>query len=149
MVTIRLADKDDVPVLVAMGRRFLASSAYASAVLPTDDEVEDSLLSLVAHGVVFVADKDGVPVGMLAGAMSRIWFCPRPVAAELAWWVDEEYRGGTAGIRLVQQFQDWARLEGAKFVVMSDQVGGDPHVGPMLLRMGFADVERSWMQEVV
>jgi GNAT superfamily N-acetyltransferase len=102
------------------------------------------------HGVLLVADQDGVVVGMLFGVVSGFWFAPRSLwATELAWWVEPAARGGTAGIRLVTAFQDWARDKGAKVVAMSSlHLDHDNRVSSVLQRMGFEQSEHTYIKRI-
>jgi GNAT superfamily N-acetyltransferase len=102
------------------------------------------------HGVLLVAEQDGEIAGMLFGIVSGLWFAPRTLwASELAWWVEPAARGGTAGIRLVTAFQDWAREQGAKVVAMSSlHLDHDNRVSNVLQRMGFSPSEHTYIKRI-
>lgn len=104
---IRHANKFDFPAIAAMLRRFKLNC-------PTDISInfdnETHVATVYAHimagrGLALVSEKDGKLTGMLIGMIdSLIWDPDTRVLREIAYWVDEEYRGSTAGYRLLAQF---------------------------------------------
>jgi N-acetylglutamate synthase-like GNAT family acetyltransferase len=104
---IRHANKFDFPQIGEMLRRFKLKC-------PTDISInfdnETHVATVYAHimagrGLALVAEKDGKLAGMLIGIVdSLIWDPDTRVLREIAYWVDEEYRGSTAGYRLLAQY---------------------------------------------
>jgi len=104
---IRHANKFDFPAIAAMLRRFKLNC-------PTDISInfdnETHVATVYAHimagrGLALVAERDGKLTGMLIGMIdSLIWDPDTRVLREIAYWVDEEYRGSTAGYRLLAQY---------------------------------------------
>jgi len=41
------------------------------------------------------------------------------VAQDLGWYVDPEHRGGTAAVRMVRDFEAWAKSKGARCVLLA------------------------------
>lgn len=143
---IRVATTVDTEQLVALGRRFLASSGYGVKV--PDDEAREGIEMLIHSGRVFVAEKDKKIVGALGARMTNLWFSQSlTVASELMWWVDEEHRGTLAAVRLVGAFEAWAKAEGAHFIAMSD-ITGLGNVDKLLKRLGYKCVERAHVKGV-
>jgi len=149
-MTIRQATETDVPALCAMGRRFIAYSPYAHMADVSDHELEQAIANIVASCAVFISERDGIVVGTLVASESRLWFAPSVrLAVEMAWWVDDGYRGTRVPIELIKAFEAWAKDIGANAVVMSDLViDGKAPVGAMLGRMGYVMSERSHMKEI-
>ena len=149
---VRLADLDDVVGISMLGHDFARH-------YPLDVEWElggliTQIQGLIASPdtVIFVAvDDDGEPFGVLVGMETGVWFAPSTrIATELAWWVDPECRGGTAALRLVRMFQDWAASRGIKHVALSSIVtDGGPTAGRFIERQGFKLVERSYIKSEV
>jgi hypothetical protein len=150
MATIRNATEADVDTIVKMARHFIAFAPHATIAEYDDADIATAIRACMQHGVLLVADQDGVVVGMLFGVVSGFWFAPRSLwATELAWWVEPAARGGTAGIRLVTAFQDWAREQGAKVVAMSSlHLDHDNRVSSVLQRMGFAQSEHTYIKRI-
>lgn len=145
MATIRRATEDDAEALFVMARKFVAFAPYHDRVTATDDELRAIITYFTANATVFVAEKHGAVIGMLVAVLVPVWYAPScRVATELAWWVEQEHRGGTAAIRLIQAYETWARNERASMVTMSNlEVGDDNRVVSMLKRMGYRMTEQS------
>lgn len=145
MATIRRATKDDAEALFVMARKFVAFAPYQDKATATDDELRAVITYFTANATVFVAEKNGTAIGMLVAVLAPLWYAPScNVATELAWWVEQEHRGGTAAIRLIQAYETWARNEQASMVTMSNlEVGDDNRVASMLNRMGYRMTEQS------
>jgi hypothetical protein len=145
MATIRRATADDAEALLVMARKFVAFAPYHDKATATDDELRQIINYLTNNATMFVAEKCGVVIGMLVAVLAPVWYAPScKVATELAWWVEHEHRGGTAAIRLIQAFENWARNEQAVMVTMSNlEVGDNNRVSSMLARMGYRMTEQS------
>jgi GNAT superfamily N-acetyltransferase len=55
-------------------------------------------------------------LGGFYGCVHRVFFCDELMAKDLGWWVREEARGSSAAMRLLMDFEDWARAKGARKV---------------------------------
>lgn len=104
---IRKANKFDFPEILAMLHRFKMN---APTDLSNSFNNETHVATVYAHimagrGLALVAEKDNKLVGMLIGIIDAlIWDPDTRVLREIAYWVDEEYRGSTAGYRLLAQY---------------------------------------------
>lgn len=150
MVQVRRGTDKDVDALVEMGSRFFTYSAFSRFVPFDENATKASLLLLTERGVVLVAEREGTIVGSLVGIMAPVWFnANATTATELAWWVDEAYRGSTAAFKLHRAFEEWAKEQGATAIVMSDLiVNGVAHTEKLFEKMGFTPVERSHVKGV-
>lgn len=101
-------------------------------------------------GIVLVATIDHEIVGGIVGAVAPLWFNPTiRIASELSWWVSEEHRGGTVGVKLLWAFEAWAKEQGAAVVSMSDLViGGEMPAGRLLEKLGYVATERTHIKKV-
>lgn len=153
MCTIRPATADDIDALVEMGERFFAYSAFSKVISFNREAARAMIAVLVEPGtlltasgnVVLVAEHEGKVIGGIAGTLTGTWFNPYArVATELAWWMDEAHRGGTAAIRLYRAFEAWASEMGADAIVMSDLVvDGETPAARLFEKLGYATVERA------
>lgn len=108
---IRVATVEDVPRIVEMGLRFLASSAYGHQLAQNADQIGVTAAAMIAHpdGEIFVAEAaDQSLVGMIV-----VFIYPHPlsgerVAGELCWWVEPMARGRVSGARLLAHAEAWA-----------------------------------------
>lgn len=139
-MTIRPATEADVPAIVAMGLRFQALTTYAHH-LRTDA----ALLTTLADGlvrnedaVIFVADRAGVLIGMLAAALYPQPMSGLLIGAEVCWWMEPEARGGRTALRLLHTAEAWAKAHGAAVFQM---IAPTDHVAQFYDRLGFERVE--------
>lgn len=143
----RDATHADIPALLDLGASFLAASPYASMLHLQG--LDASLRGLLSAGpehafahVACVYDGDEHVVGALLGALSEPWFGSVLTATELAWWVSPAYRG-TAGMRLLRAFEDWAMHHDAQCIALSElTMPGSPDLGVALERHGYRAVEK-------
>lgn len=104
---VRRATPFDVPVLLDMLRRYRKLTPLAFLAEADDAEYVTKLLTelMAGRGVVLVVDNDGI-VGMLLASISpSIWSPKHLLMTELAYWVEPESRGGTAGYRLLSEYK--------------------------------------------
>ena len=143
---VRLATADDLDRIADMGAMFTARTKYAWFVNPKHDELRSTLTLLLEHGRIWVAEIDGVVCGFLAAVLQPVWFSPRNrVALETVWWMDETHRGRPEGVRLLLEFERWAKAEGAQAICMSDIVlEGDSAAERILARLGYQVTERTF-----
>ena len=59
---------------------------------------------------------DGKLAGALLGDVSQTYFGKDKVAINRNWYVRPEFRGSLAGIKLLKDFEKWAKEQGAKRV---------------------------------
>lgn len=143
---VRLATADDLDVIAAMGQRFFAGTRYAAALSPSHEDMRDAIGAVFEHGRVWVAEVDGVPRGFLAAIVQPVWFSPGTrVALETSWWMDEDVRGRVEGVRLLLEFEHWAKEQGAQAICMSDIVlEGESAAERILTRLGYMVTERTF-----
>lgn len=147
---IRKATHADLDALVALGQRFFAFSRFSAFVEFDREHARSSLAALMERGVLLVAESAGCLAGAIVGLMAPLWFNPTvSVAAELGWWVDERFRGSSAGVKLARAFEQWGRDNGAAVVTMSDLViEGEAPAGRLFEKLGYQVVERSQIKAV-
>ena len=136
-----------------MGERFYQYTRFPKSIPYDKDAAAECLARLCDQGtllepsdsVVLVAEVDGRVVGGIVGIVSRYWFNPAvSCATEMAWWVAEEHRGGTAAIRLYREFERWAEERNCEVISMSDLViDGETPAGNLFHKLGYTTVERA------
>lgn len=149
MYNIRKATVFDAEKLAVLGKEFFAFSAFKDFVEYDVESAEQNILKLLTQGIVFVAEDGDEIVGAIVGLLSPLWFNSNAfVATELAWFIAEEHRKGTVGIRLYKAFEEWGYANGAQAIVMSDLVvdGGTP-ASQLFDKLGFTTIERSHIKK--
>jgi GNAT superfamily N-acetyltransferase len=85
---------------------------------------------------VFVARDDAGVHGAIGGNVVPFWWNDTVRAAsEQFWYVQPEYRGGTAGIKLLDAFERQAVNDGASWIAM--QAGITKSAASLLERKGY------------
>lgn len=82
---------------------------------------------------------DGLPHGVLIAGVGQTIFSPKRVAEEMAFWIDEEYRGGNAAKYMIQWAESWARTAGCVLLGLTSY---DERVSPFYERLGYGRGER-------
>ena len=147
---IRVAGVPDVDAIVAMAGPFLNYSHFTEYTEIELDDIVFGICYLIDNGIIFVAEKEDEIVGCICGMITNLWFARNTkVAAELGWWVNEEHRGSTASMRLLQAFENWAKEQGVKAITMSDLViDGQTPTGQIYKKLGYELVERAHVKGV-
>lgn len=112
MIKVIEANKFHTPVIIDMLKDY-RNATPVDIFSECDDE--DYIKKLLAHifagrGVLLIAYKDNEPVGMLVSFVDQsIWDPKLCVLKELAYWVKPEFRGTSAGYRLLSKYNDIAQ----------------------------------------
>ena len=145
---VRQATEQDIEAIADMGMEFMSGTRYASVLPVNRDEVRTAILQLASVGRVWVAVVEGHVRGFMAASIIPSWFSPRSrIALEHVWWMQPEFRGRPEGIRLLLEFERWAKEQGAQVACMSDIVleAGSP-AGSILQRLGYEVSERTFLK---
>lgn len=145
---VRLATTDDLDAIADMAMRFIGRTRYAAILSLNRDDIKNTIVGLLEHGRIWVAEIDGVVRGFIACVMQGAWFSPSTrIALEAAWWMDEEVRGRPEGVRLLLAFERWAKDQQADAICMSDIViEGNTAAASILERLGYAVSERTFFK---
>lgn len=115
MIEIRLGRPDDVEALVVMGRDMHEEAPEHQRKdfsLEKTRRLVQSLCGVLppppVPACVFVAICGGEPVGMMGGFVTEHFFGHDRVASDYGLYVRPEHRGGSAAVRLVRAFEEWA-----------------------------------------
>jgi GNAT superfamily N-acetyltransferase len=147
-VNVRPATPDDLPRIVAMGRKFWSQTAYAPHVIYCPDSIAGSALQMMDTGLLLVADVDGVAVGAV-GLMTTPLYANRDVlaAAELYWYVEPEHRDNGAGRALLAAIENAARDAGVKVLGMMALEAVEPDKAAAIYKlMGYVPAERTFLK---
>jgi GNAT superfamily N-acetyltransferase len=145
---VRQATEQDIEAIADMGMEFMSGTKYASVLPMYRDDARAAILQLHLVGRVWVAEIEGRIRGFMAASIIPCWFNPRSrIALEHVWWMDEDVRGRVEGMRLLLEFERWAKEQGAQVVCLSDIVleAGSP-AGSILQRLGYEVSERTFLK---
>ena len=103
---IRLATRSDLPQLKQMLWNYHDSGSIKG--LSIDDEktgLTMLTIMLVGGGLPLVSEKDNKLTGMLLAIKTPfLWDHSKLIMNEIAYWVEPEHRGSTAGYRLLKEY---------------------------------------------
>ena len=147
---IRLANKFDIPILIAMIQEFSKETLiqkYKDQALWDKKYVGNLLYSLILGRGFIVIDEDlkGMIIAMIT---SNVW-CPQSNQLnELAWWVAPEARNGLLGGKLWIEFNKQAQklLDEKRIdVVMTSLMANSPKID--YSKRGFKQLHTTFFRE--
>ena len=147
---IRQANKFDIQAIIELLKQYKKSAPLDALRCADDEEYITRLLSelLAGSGIIFLAEKDDVIIGMLIAAIiPNIWNPKARQCSEVAYWVNPKYRGGTAAYRLIKAYMSecdaMVKQGKIKFYTMTKMVNS-----PDLKynKFGFSKLEETWVR---
>lgn len=145
---IRDASPFDIPVLLDMLRNYRSMTPLPFLAEANDAEYVTKLLTalIAGKGVVLVAEHDGV-VGMLIADISpSVWSPKHFLMMEMAYWVEPDARGGTAGYRLLSEYKkrgDELKKSGRICNYLISKMSNSPNL--QYQKFGFDKLEEFWV----
>lgn len=139
-MNIRVATLEDGPRIIEMAVRFLETTSYKQTVVWTEDALVNFIQEVLAYGTIYLAETEDLRVVGMIALIGR--FHPlngSPFGDELAWWVDEAYRKGTAAYRLLWAAEEWTRLNHLSVLKLVAPAGST--IGTAYEKRGYALVE--------
>jgi GNAT superfamily N-acetyltransferase len=147
---IRAAIPADAARICELGERFFNEAGWPEVNLTWDESsVRDTLAILAAHGVLLVAEVDGVVVGMAGAGICPAYFNRnQTVAQELFWYVEEEHRNGV-GAALLRALEAGVKTRGAHTFTMITVAGmRSDALARLYRRDGYRPAELSFIKRV-
>lgn len=149
MITVRLANSDDVKAIVRMGRAFWAAIPYNDRIPYCPDSLALTCGQMIEQGLLIYAHTDKA-VGAL-GALSSPLFTNREylMAAELFWWVEPEQRNTGVGLRMLAKLEEAAKQAGVHRLSMMAVEGLEiDKAAALYQRCGYSPAERTWSKSL-
>jgi len=142
-VEIRSLEWADIPSVVDLAKQMHAESAFSRFQFD-DSKMAVQLTMPLTHPesqFCHVAVKDKEVVGALFGYLTEFLFGPELIAMDYGWYVLPKARGTSARVRLLKNFQRWAKDHGAVEVCMgvSTNVQKDK-TGKLFKKLGYKHV---------
>lgn len=147
---IRQANKFDMEAIVRMLKAY-RDKAQAQFLRDSSNQehIEKLITNILAGaGFILLAVKDEDPVGMVIAAQHpNIWNPEVMQVSEIAFWLDEEHRGGKSAHRLlhayIQQCEEWKQENRIQFFSLSKMVNS-PDLS--YEKFGFEKLEETWIK---
>jgi N-acetylglutamate synthase-like GNAT family acetyltransferase len=108
---VRVANKFDLPIVLDMLRNFRNHTPIDIMRECNNEEYINKLFHhvILGGGVALIAEDKGV-AGMIIGVKDQnVWDPEIKVLRELVYWVEPEYRGTTAGYKLLLKYNKLAQ----------------------------------------
>ena len=147
---IRQANKYDMESIIRMLKAFREKAPTQFLRDSSNQEHIEKLLSniLAGAGFILLAVKEDDPVGMVIAAQHpNIWNPDVTQVSEIAFWVDEEHRGGKIAHRLLHAYiQECEQLKQEKrinFFSLS-KMSNSPDLS--YDKFGFEKLEETWIK---
>ena len=106
---IRKGNKFDIPFIVEMLKNYRNAAPLKVLNEANDKEYIEQLLFnlIVGSGFILLAEKNNKIIGVIIAAIiPNIWNPKIMQCSEIAYWVEPEFRGGTAAYRLLKSYID-------------------------------------------
>jgi len=145
---VRPATHDDLFDVMVLARQF--SKAAPEMHKWNKEKVEAQLEASIDspdHTLLVVEEDDGEISGGLLGLVTEMYINHTRVAAEMAWFMSKEYRGGKQALKLVDAFEEWGASVGAEYVIMAD-IKAVADLSSLYKRKGFEEVEASYARRI-
>lgn len=141
---IRSGTPADIPRILELGAMLHAASSFRN--IPFDPEkVEATMHALMdGAGVVFVAERDGVVIGGLAGGITEYFFSHQKLGFDYSFFIEPSKRHGITALKLIRALEIWCKARGAVSLQLGISTGlnvdglskfyelaGFTNVGPM------------------
>lgn len=147
---IRQANKFDMEQIVRMLKSYREKAPAQFLKDANNREHIDKLLGniLAGAGFILLAEKNEDVVGMVIAAQHpNIWNPDVTQVSEIAFWIDEEHRGGKLAHRLlhgyIQQCEEWKQENRIQFFSIS-KMTSSPDLS--YDKFGFEKLEETWIK---
>lgn len=151
MAKFRKATFQDMPALVHYGSLFWEHTRWAQDGWDYDPgSVRDMIQGLI-EGLGFIIvvtdEEDNVKGFGLVLEYLNSWNNNISCAGELAFYIDEAYRGDGTGKKLLMLMEAMARKRGVKYMAMIS-MAHSMDVGPLYEKMGYVETETTYTKEL-
>lgn len=144
-IELRVATVDDFDAVFEMCSKFIQQTRYSEYLVEEVFRplVESFVTDTTNDKIGILALDEGKPVGLIGGAVNYFLFGGIKYAAEIAWWVEPEYRKSGVGKELIEAFEYWASKIDCKFVSMSAL---DKELPKFYEKLGYGFAEVSYIK---
>ena len=137
----KLAEEKDLPQCIIIAKKF--TDFYG--IEYDEDSVKLMLEKIIDDGVFLLSlnNKNEITGGVAGLSLPNPWNQKQILFQEMFWWVEEEYRGGSLGIRLLFELESYVPL-GNK-IIMSTLPQSNIKESTML-KLGYTLKELAFMK---
>jgi N-acetylglutamate synthase-like GNAT family acetyltransferase len=148
MSKIRTATAWDIDIICDLLKNYRGATPWDRLKDCDNKDYIQKLLTqiLVGMGQIWLSEEDNIITGMLIAIRNHsIWDPNIWVMHELAYWVEPEYRGGTAGYKLLKSYVDYCQEQKDLGVIDSftlSKMTNSPDLN--YGRYGLSKLEETW-----
>jgi len=143
---IRYGLAEDIPEIVVMASKFWANTVYDEDYCPAT--IKHMAEAAIEQELMVVLEIDHAVVGFACGLKGALLGNSSiATGIELAWWVNEEHRKGSNGVRLLKSLELAAKEAGIKYwnvVFMESSMPEE--VEGLYTALGYNKVETTYMK---
>jgi len=142
-VEIRCLEYADIPETVNLAYEMHQEGAFSRFRFSPEKMASNLSLAITHPHIAFchVVEHDEKLVGALLGYISEFFFGHDLIASDSGWFILPEYRGSRSAVKLLKNFQTWAKANGAKEVAMGVSTDVNPEkTGALLQKLGYKHV---------
>jgi GNAT superfamily N-acetyltransferase len=145
-VTIRIAQVKDIGNILYLCRAWFDEGQMEAQGLRYDENaVVRMAVNLISNnvGVYLLAERDGIPLGMICG-FHDFWLGDpeQKMLHETFWWIDPDERGTGLGDRMLEAFNAYRKGLGFEYTLMIDwQPGGPRALGNYYRKRGYEPLQ--------
>jgi RimJ/RimL family protein N-acetyltransferase len=145
---IELANKFHTPLIIEMLKEYRSATPVALFAECDDEEYIKKMLAqlFAGRGFALIATRDNMAAGMVLGIIDQsIWDSQICILRELAYWVKPEYRGTSAGYRLLLKYNEYGKSlidAGRVQSVTISKMVNSPDLD--YAKFGYSKVEETW-----
>jgi len=115
---------------------------------PDPEHLLVQAVNLVKTGIFFISNNGEQDTGIISGIIQpNLWYPDETNLVELFWYVDDEFRGTSAALRLLKAFIDYGKENKVNHVVMSVE-RNSPLSNEVFTKRGFQLLEKAFVMEV-
>ena len=148
-MAIRSATKFDIPQIFNMLRHYRDANTIIKLDAIVDEDTPLAIMTyiLAGAGIALVSETAGTCTGMLLALKTPyLWDNTKYIMNEIVYWVEPEYRGTSAGYRLIKQYTEQCDdLKDSSAIInytISQMEGQTLNYS----RFGFKPIEHTWAQ---
>jgi len=145
---IRKAEQKDLEAVIELGRAFFEEAKTDLTPEFSEDKAASIIQGMIESDacILYVAEEDGVLVGMIGAIVSEHWFSNDTVAQELFWYVLPDCRLGV-GTKLLDVLEVRSKELGVSHIAMVD-LGEKSPVDILLKRRGYLIHEKTYVRKI-
>lgn len=145
---IRDASPFDIPVLLDMLRQYRHHTPLPFLAEADDEEHITNILSeiMAGKGIVLVAETDKIDGMIIASISPSLWNPKNFLMTEMAYWVNPDARGSSAGYRLLSAYVERGKAlksENRISAFFISKMNNSPDL--KFNKFGFAKLEEFWV----